>query len=116
MPPAALMLRTASSTAICPDSPTVAPLPVSGIIAPTLIGGRAVCALAAMAASATNAPASTCLIDRSLFIVTLPCHDGAAQAAKDTLPVDDTQELEWTTTMRRGASTARSPASRSRFL
>ena len=51
MPPAALMFRTASSTAIWPDSPTVAPPPVSGIIAPTLIGARGAWAETATAAS-----------------------------------------------------------------
>src|SRR5256885_2902854 len=54
MPPAALMFFTASSTPIWPDSPTVAPLPVSGIIAPTLIGAPGDCAVA-MAATSVHA-------------------------------------------------------------
>src|SRR4030095_4688034 len=69
------MLRTASSTAICPDSPTVAPLPVSGIMAPTLIGVRGACAIATTAAN----PATSMPIPRTtgwphLSLLIVPSH------------------------------------------
>src|SRR4051794_37986731 len=62
MPPAALMLRTASSTAICADSPTVAPPPVSGIIAPILIGARCACAVTKTPAAMMAMPNRICFM------------------------------------------------------